>query len=513
MSYFPGQPYNACLSITILPAVFENLLNLPAEYVFKFLFQLFFCCTPAIVYFICANFLPRALAFLGASLFFGQTWFYEQMPALARQETAMIFFSLLILALVDRTLPVRSRRVLSQFFVLIMVLAHYSTAYVWVVVGALAYLGSVAVRLMFRRHRFGPRILGLPLVLVGFLSLYAWEGPATHTLSHATSTASAGSNTLADLLDPKVLAQGVHQAFLAPTNDNTVANLNAAYQAAILNRPGSAAAYFPTSTYAGYKPRPLSDSQSSRDLLPSFVSKPITLLSTVVKAVVENVFSFLGIVLLMAQALRRRRWRRVEMALLGASSFGLILLVLFLPFLQENYNITRLFLQLLVVLAVPTVIGFWRVIPVRGRSRVAVIGVTVAFIFASRCGLIDQVTGGQLRITMTQPKGTFDTFYVHQDEVYAAQWLSSNREPNVPVYADSVAALRLESFGHLDSEDQIFPATIPVSSYVYLIEANTGRKHAFVQFGNVTYSYAYPLSFLQRTKDLVFSDGTSEVFR
>ena len=78
--------YNACLSISILPTVFSNLLSAPDQYIFKFFFQIFFPFCPILVYLIGNHWTSRRISLLGAIYFIGFPTFFTDMPFLVRQE-------------------------------------------------------------------------------------------------------------------------------------------------------------------------------------------------------------------------------------------------------------------------------------------------------------------------------------------------------------------------------------------------------------------------------------------
>ena len=46
----PEDPYNACLSITILPSILYSFLNINSEYIFKLVFQVIFSITPVVIF-------------------------------------------------------------------------------------------------------------------------------------------------------------------------------------------------------------------------------------------------------------------------------------------------------------------------------------------------------------------------------------------------------------------------------------------------------------------------------
>jgi len=184
MSYYPGLDYNACLSITILPTIFKVLTNMPSEYVFKVTFQLLFATVPVTVYVIARRYLTESLAFLAAFLLLSQRWFFEQLPALTRQEVAFIFFVFILLVLFDAQMPKRTRHVLFYLFSMVLILSHYSTAYIWLTLMFGTLILSYAARLLFSPFRDRVMILTPTMFGISLALLFIWQVPLTSTAGH-----------------------------------------------------------------------------------------------------------------------------------------------------------------------------------------------------------------------------------------------------------------------------------------------------------------------------------------
>jgi uncharacterized membrane protein len=71
------NPYNACLSITILPTIYQVLSNMNPEYVFKLLFGLLGSVLPLMVYVVAKKYLNNKFAFFAALLFVFQVFFID----------------------------------------------------------------------------------------------------------------------------------------------------------------------------------------------------------------------------------------------------------------------------------------------------------------------------------------------------------------------------------------------------------------------------------------------------
>ena len=128
------NPYNACLSITILPTIYQVLSNMNPEYVFKLIFGLLGSVLPLMVYTVAKKYLNRKFAFFASLLFVFQVFFIDIVGAV-RQEVAIIFFFLAVIVIFDCFGEKKFenswvKKLLFLFFVSSMVVTHYATSYV-----------------------------------------------------------------------------------------------------------------------------------------------------------------------------------------------------------------------------------------------------------------------------------------------------------------------------------------------------------------------------------------------
>ena len=117
------------------------------------------------VYSVAARWVSRTAAFAAAAFVVVQLAFAQQMPAITRQEVALLFFGVLVAIAFDDDLPVRYRRLVVLLAGCSLAITHYSTAYVT----SLALVGAWLVYGLFRilRRRGGPRRVRRRRVLVG----------------------------------------------------------------------------------------------------------------------------------------------------------------------------------------------------------------------------------------------------------------------------------------------------------------------------------------------------------
>ena len=90
MSTFQN-PYNACLSITLLPTQMAALLHVDDPYIYKVFFQLLFAACPVMVFLLARRYFSVRVAVLAVVYFIGFPTFFTDMPFLNRQEMALLF--------------------------------------------------------------------------------------------------------------------------------------------------------------------------------------------------------------------------------------------------------------------------------------------------------------------------------------------------------------------------------------------------------------------------------------
>ena len=216
---FYQDAYNACLSITILPTIFTNLLSIQDMYVYKVIFQILFATSPVLVFFILRNYTTPVFAFLSAFLFISFPTFFNDMPMLNRQEIGFIFFGLVLYMMLERTessailytldilpfpaLPFSMRRILFIIFALSVIVSHYSTNFVLLALVAFVYISTLIISLPFVKKTFALLVskspikpkntfpnkvfLSLPLLLLLFSMTYVWNNLYTHTSNQSGS--------------------------------------------------------------------------------------------------------------------------------------------------------------------------------------------------------------------------------------------------------------------------------------------------------------------------------------
>ena len=119
---------NAMLSVTILPTIYSNLLNIDATWVFKMIFPLIFSFASLGLYQVWRTYVGKKYAFISAFLFMAMSTFYTEMLGLNRQMVGELFFVLLLLVILKKKMKSVNKMVCFMIFSFALVVSHYALA-------------------------------------------------------------------------------------------------------------------------------------------------------------------------------------------------------------------------------------------------------------------------------------------------------------------------------------------------------------------------------------------------
>ncbi len=131
--------YDSCLSITILPSIYQSFISIDGEYLFKILYPILFAISPLVIYLIARTYVSSLYAFL-AALFFESQIMFLAVTSNARTSMGILFFALAIMTIFHKDLSEFNRRLLFMIFAISCVLSHYSTSYVFFFLLILTFL-------------------------------------------------------------------------------------------------------------------------------------------------------------------------------------------------------------------------------------------------------------------------------------------------------------------------------------------------------------------------------------
>lgn len=139
---------DACLSISVLPTIFQSVLHLNGEeYLFKGVYTLICTFTPLGIYVISKKYIGELYAFLVALFFISQPVFLAA-PGSARTNIAVFFFVLCIMVLFHNEITGVRQKGLYIIFMVATIVSHYTTSYIFLFL----LLTTSLLGLLFRKY-------------------------------------------------------------------------------------------------------------------------------------------------------------------------------------------------------------------------------------------------------------------------------------------------------------------------------------------------------------------------
>src|SRR3954453_10526815 len=180
------------LSLTVLPSLLHALAGTSTLLLLKAVYPVFAALFALGVLHLAGRYVRPRFALLAVAVIITQNYFFQQMPALARQEPALLAFVALLAAVL---LTGVRRRVQAGLIVVLasgMVVSHYSTTYLAISMLAIAVIGG-AVFTVVRRPT------GAVLAtLVAFVACLAGAGVWYGAVTHSTQNLSGFTSDLRD---------------------------------------------------------------------------------------------------------------------------------------------------------------------------------------------------------------------------------------------------------------------------------------------------------------------------
>ncbi len=475
---------DACLSISLLPAIFQSIMGADAqEYLFKWVYVAICSFAPLAIYVISRRYVGDLHAFLASFFFISQSTFLS-VAGSARTNVAIFFAALAVMAIFNNKIDPAKQRIMFLVFLLAMVVSHYSTTYIFFFILLFSW---VAAEMASRRFTFG-RMIGLRAVLFFFVVIFIWYAQLTD------SAFSAGVTFIRD----------------------TLANLNNFF---------------------------IEESRTDMFQLLFGQGLAYSVLSKVNLLVTWCTFLFIGIgVLTMVrkfqgmvdaqdthdtrdiQDIRLKKpdflKTRFEMEYLtmALACSGLLLAIVLLPYLSVGYDICRLYSLVVVVLSVCFVIG-GIVLSERfglklNSCRIILVILLSYSMFVT--GVTYQIFGAPVSVILNSEGEAYACEYIHDSESSAAKWLAltvkENSHASVSV-TDIFGSHRLLSQGIIPPgriDDYSFSGHGRRREYIYLYYTNAVMDKLVVN-GTMCNMSEYRGAFIGYGR--VYDSGSSEIYK
>jgi len=513
-----GNILDACLSISLLPTIYQSLMNINSEYLFKILYPLLFSVAPLVIYIISKKYIGNFYAFL-ASFFFMSQLNFMWTAVQARTNTAILFLALVVMVLFSNGISKFARRLLIIIFTVSVIASHYSTTYIFFFVLLLTLIGMEI----------------LPRLTPGKRKPIAPSGNLIKESSPLNS--SEGENLAGDSADPSEdAAPGVPElrpdkgititfvalffvilffwysqvtetAFQAGVGyvNRTLINLN---QMFIMETRGMevAQAYGQTLAYSAIPARV------------KFVSYWLGIVFIAI-GVLSTLVGYKRMVAIPGPEHSKANFLKskidAEYWVLSLACCTILALSVILPYALHGYGMSREYLQMMVVLSIFLVIGGIMVGKFLKVKYWLLLAILITYFMCSS-GTIDKIFGAPGSVVLNSEGPSYTHYYVHDQEGYAARWLQVNTSPeDRVVYTDTAGNRRLTSQSGMQRTGgdlySLLEKDGKIDGYIYLTYNNVVNKELFDDKGHLHSLKEYQDKFTE--KDKIYSNGGSEIYR
>jgi uncharacterized membrane protein len=505
-----NDAYGAMLSLTVMPTELHVLSGLPASLVLKIVYPVIGALFPLEIFGLARRVLAKPWAFLAAAFTIAQTAFAQELPALARQEIALVLFVALVTVMLDSQLERRSQWGLVVLLSLAMVVSHYSTTYV-----AIALIGlTLPLQWITSWFRNSARVTGAIALsfVVLLVGAFIWYGPLTKSSSGLKQVAQT------------VAAQGLD---LLPSQNSGESPLAAYFQSAQPTMSATSYEKLVHTRYALNDPSisPLPDASLPKYALHnSMPSVPHVKLAIVHGAISlgslisQELLNLLGVIGALIMVLRKNASTETRhIGLLGLAAVVFLTVIKLSGTLAGFYSNQRALLQALGILSITFCWPIQSLANQRERAQVVMRFACAAFLtvfIINTSGLSNAVLGGETRTNLANSGEDFQRFVMTKPELASADWLGNQVHPGQLVYADYYAQLPLIAMTGIGQGliIDVTPLTINQSAWIYTDRANIVDRRGQAFFDNDRVTYIYPMDFLNSNFNIVYTNGSSEVF-
>jgi uncharacterized membrane protein len=478
----------ACLSISILPAIYQLILNIDPELLFKILYPTIFSIVPLVVYSLSKRFLTGFHAML-ASLFFMSQLVFLRISYFPRTSAAILFFGLTLLAIFHDRINGHMKMALFAIFSFSCILSHYSTAYLLLMILLLTWITTrfillykALVKKILKNvtdNTIAPDLrtcINMQMILLFSAMIFVWYDLATggpfYFVNEFVQTI---FRNLPQLFNFELKGTGVALA------------LGVGLDLKVM-------------------PQVL-----------SFVFSWMTviLLSIGVLSVMASYILHKSCISISDRSRFDTEKFYKEFTILSLISYGSLVASVILPYIGKGYGMDRIYIQMMIILSPFFIIGGLLVSKCANikRTHLVLLSVLIPY-FLCNTGAMHQLFGIHQAITLNSDGKIYDELYVHDQETYAAKWIKEKSMEGADVYSDFYGTNRLTSQGGIQ-----FPIYLK-----RLIEENSseGDGYIYIRYygiaqrelldskekGHDIAGYQWYLA----NRTLVYSNGGSEAY-
>lgn len=458
----------------------------------------------------------------------------EQMSALARQEIALLFFTLFLIALFNSKFNQIIKNTILLIFGFSMIVSHYSTAYVALALFVFTYLIVLFLKKTDKKKYFSIIYKKLKLKeqenklgkihhhLNGFIVLSLivfsvfWYTQITNISKDLLTVTYNTIQNMGTIFTQEMKSEGVKMVLFGGADIYTITDLQNYIQEATsdYHTNKSNLSYYSPKKYKEYKPEPIYPQYLS---VANEIAEKILTTSTVIIKVLIKIFILVGVFYLLFTQIKKRKIN-MEYIIMVLGGVFLLGLIVYIPYISIEYNFERLYEQTLIILSLPTVMGGLIMFKFLKKENIKIILITLIFIlyFLQYSGFTAQLVGGVSLVQLNNFGEDYDKFYTHESEVKSLGFISKISIKNDEIYMDRYANLKALAFSTISTYKtftEILPSTIDRNAYVYSSYVNTIENRTFTNYGQKFISYTFPTDFISQNKNLIYNNGQSAIYK
>ena len=409
-SIIENSTLDSCISISLIPCIFNSIYNISSEHFFKILYPLVYSISPLVIYSISRRYIEDSYAFLASCFYMFQPAFLwvEYNP---RTSFATLFFTLIIMILFSNKIDLLQKKILFIIFFFSCVLSHYSTTYII----ALIFLGTfIGFNFIAIKHRLSGQ-LNLNLLILFLSFMFLWYSQITNI----------------------AFAKGLEFV------EKTFLKLNMLFIEELRGQPAQAL------LGEGFE-RGMPYKIQFAFIWITFIYLAIGIAFSIIK---YKEVSFPELKFKKHIFLKEKF--ETEYWLIAIICSAIAILTIALPFVSLGYGIERAYLVLITTLSVFFIIGGISLsrIPFkkgnlrkRPQHRRAFFFILIALIpyFICITGVTHQYFGEPYQIILNSKGRQYDNLFIHDQESYSSKWIK-NFGDDSKIYTDFYGKFRLIS--------------------------------------------------------------------
>lgn len=475
----------ACLSTSLLPVVYWSLSGIDILYVYKIVYQMIWATTPLVCYLLFKNYVNKTYALLASFFFIFQMPFIFDLQSAMRTEISLFFIALIWFVHFDNDIDEVNKKILFLVFMFSSIFSHYSAAYLFFFHICILWMSIKLIKYAFDM-KVNHSISGI-VVLLSCLVLFFWYAEITDTtFTILIRFMKQIFLSINDFFATDVRAQG---SYVPNTNTLTLPSYTITFVVTWITFSFIAVGVFDSiisyiivhykqnkKNFNFFWNRPNSSLFSTSDEC----SHPRV--SKIIKSPQNN----------------KKTNLEIEYNLIGLI-FGITLLAfLLLPYASAGYGNTRLYQQLLTILAIYFVIGGKVVSKYIFRQKDGMIIVLFILISQFFCAslVIHQAFGIHVSEDLNRDGTMYNEYYIHDSEVASSRWLSNYNSNSSVINTDFSGFYRLLmgcKVGEIPKVNEKF----------FTINEETNNGYIYLRYYNVIDNYVLVGNYFEGGDNLI----------